>query len=173
MGTHYCGQTLKWSYKQQYINLSKPKYIPNVLSRYTPFLISSAPTYSQYQNAIQKDSSPKLNAQDTTTAQQIVGCLLYYTYALHNTLLVALYTISQTESKPATATKRLCDHLLKYCATKPNVDLHYNASKMILSIDSDASILGTPKAKSRIAGFSSFFPPYNHLSTMPLSMQQS
>ena len=46
-----------------------------------------------------------------------------------------------------------CRTLLDYCATYPNVFLRYNASDMILNIDSDAAYLVAPKARSRIAGY--------------------
>ena len=46
-----------------------------------------------------------------------------------------------------------CDHLLYYCAANPNVGLYCYASKMILSIESNASLLVALKAKSYIAGF--------------------
>ena len=82
-----------------------------------------------------------------------IGCLLYFVRALDNTLLVALNTISQLQSKLTTRTKMLCDHILNCCATKPNVELSYYASNTILSIDSDASFLVAPEAKSCIVGY--------------------
>ena len=102
-----------------------------------------------------------LNTQETTQIQQIIGCFLYYARALDNTLLVALNTISQTQANSTTTTTttttttKLCDHLLKYCATKPNVGLRHHASNMTLNVHSDAAFLVAPQAKSRIAG--SFF----------------
>ena len=96
--------------------------------------------------------------------QQIFGRLLYYTCALHNTLHVASNTISQTQAKPTTTTNKLCDHLLNYCTTKPNVGLRYIASNMTLVIHSDASFLVAPEAKSCIVGVFSLQQPL-HTST--------
>ena len=46
-----------------------------------------------------------------------------------------------------------CKRLLDYVATFSQVFLRYNASNMILNIDSDAAYLVAPEAKSRIAGY--------------------
>ena len=83
----------------------------------------------------------------------VIGCLLYYVGALDYTILVALNTLSLTQAKLTTKTKQLCNHQLNYCATYPNVGLRYQASAMILHIDSDASYLIVCKAKSRIVGY--------------------
>jgi hypothetical protein len=50
--------------------------------------------------------------------------------------------------------------LLNYCATHPNAIIRYTASDMVLHIESDASYLTAPKARSRAAG-------YHYLSSRP------
>ena len=65
---------------------------------------------------------------------------------MDNKLLGALNTISQTQTKPTTTTKQMCNHLLNYCGKYTNVGL----TKMILHVNSDASFLIAPEAKSRI-----------------------
>ena len=74
-GAHYYGLNIKWNYNQQYVDLSVPKYIPNVLQRFTiphkpistPFSLSAATSSSSYKNAIhQQDTSQLLNKQETT-----------------------------------------------------------------------------------------------------------
>ena len=44
---------------------------------------------------------------------------------------------SQTQAKSTTTTKTLCDHLLDYYATKPNVGLCYYASNTTIIIQHD------------------------------------
>ena len=95
-----------------------------------PFPLSATSASIPYKNTIQHDTSQSLNQQETTRIQQIIGCLLYYARVLDSTLLKAFNTISQTQEKPSTTTKKLCDHLLNCCATKPNVGLRYYASNM-------------------------------------------
>ena len=89
-----------------------PKYIPNVLQRFTiprkptstPFPLSATTSSTSYKNAIKQDTSQLLYKQETTQIQQIIGCFLYYACALDNTLHVALNTISQTQANPTTTT---------------------------------------------------------------------
>ena len=49
---------------------------------------------------------------------------------------------------------------MDYVYTYPNTFIRYNASDMVLHIDSDAAYLVAPKARSRVAG-------YFHLSNHP------
>jgi len=49
---------------------------------------------------------------------------------------------------------------LNYCATHPNATVRFHASDMILHVESDASYLSEPKARSRAAG-------YHYLSNKP------
>ena len=161
-GSHYCGFMWKWSYPAGFVDLTMPNYIRNVLNcfqqestqpTFTPFPIMYSLKQTQYQTAIQNDTSPLLNSTKTKKIQQVIGCLWCYAQSLDNTLLVALNTLSQTQAKPTTKTKQLCSHLLNYFATYPNVGLHYQVSAMILHIDSDASYPIAPEAKIRIAGY--------------------
>ena len=110
-------------------------------------MFSATLAHTPYKNVIQYDTAQPLNQQETTHIQQIVGCLLYYVCALDNNFRVVLNTIRQTLAKPATTTNKLCDHLLKYCATKPNEELHYYTSDMIIKIHSEASFLVIPPRK--------------------------
>jgi hypothetical protein len=45
------------------------------------------------------------------------------------------------------------NHLLDYCATHPDATTRFHSSDMILHVESDASYLSEPDAKSRAAGF--------------------
>ena len=46
-----------------------------------------------------------------------------------------------------------CNRLLNYIATFPNVFIRFHASDMVIHIDSDATYLIAPEARSRIAGY--------------------
>ena len=102
---------------------------------------------------MQPDTNPPLSAPNKTTVQQIIGCLLHYARALDNTMLIALNTTAQSQSNPAQHTAKLCQHLLDYCATYPNVGLRYHKNDMVLHIHSDALYLIAPYTKSRISGY--------------------
>jgi hypothetical protein len=68
-------------------------------------------------------------------------------------MLPALNEISSQQAKPTARTMSKVKHLLDYAATHPNATLHYQASDMVLHIDSDSAYLVLPKARSRAAGY--------------------
>ena len=69
--------------------------------------------------AITPDNSSKLNQKETSRIQQIIGSLLYYARATNHTILAALKTIAQTQSKYTKTIITLCNHLLNNCTTYP------------------------------------------------------
>ena len=164
-GKNFCGLEYKWDYKKQFIDVSLPKYVKKALQRlqHRP---SSSPQYSPQhhhpinysskgttQFAMQPDASPLLSPNETKWVQSVVGSFLYYSRALDSTLLTALNHIGTTQANPTQLTKQDCTRLMDYVSTYPDAYIRFHASKMILHIDSDASYLVLPKAKSRIAGY--------------------
>ena len=105
------------------------------------------------QLATQSDTSPPLNAKETTYVQSLIGSLLYHARALDASLLPALNSISAQQNKPTKKVKEKCERLLDYVATYPHPILRFYASDMILTAESDAAYLVLPKARSRAAGF--------------------
>jgi len=105
----------------------------------------------QYAKAI--DSAPYLDAKGIRRIQSIVGSCLYYCRAVDGTIHTALNDIGTQQAKPTTNTKIEADWLLDYLYTHPDAQLKFNASDMILWVDSDAAYLVKPGAKSRMAGF--------------------
>ena len=69
------------------------------------------------------------------------------------TLNTALNYIALSQAHPTENTKKKYIRLMDYVATYPDAYIRYNASDMILHVDSDAAYLVLPNAKSRIAGF--------------------
>ena len=162
-GTNYCGLTIDWHYDDGYVDISMPGYIQKVLHRYQHPQPSRAvntpheynvPVYGKrVQYAPPEDTSPLLDSAGTKYIQGVVGSLLYYARAIDSTLLTALNEISGKQARPTQHTKNAVHHLLNYVATHPHAVVRYYASDMILHIDSDASYLVLPGAKSRIAGY--------------------
>ena len=99
------------------------------------------------------DSAPYLDAKGIRRIQSIVGSCLYYCRALDGTIHPALNDIGTQQAKPTTNTKIEADWLLDYLYTHPDAQLKFNASDMVLWVDSDAAYLVKPGAKSRMAGF--------------------
>lgn len=113
-----------------------------------------APTYgARTQDAIPDDDTCTLDPKTINRTQQIVGTLLYYARAVDPTMLVALGTLAEEQTKGNPKTLAAVHQLLDYAATHPNAQLTYKASNMTLHIDSDASYLSLPKACSRAGGF--------------------
>jgi hypothetical protein len=84
--------------------------------------------------------------------QEIIGTLLYYGRAIDSTLLVALGTLASAQTNGTKATVNACKRLLNYCATHPDAVVRFQASDMCLHIDSDASYLSEPEARSGVGG---------------------
>ena len=67
-------------------------------------------------------------------------------------MLPALNTPAEQKSSPNKNTEAAITHLLHYAATNLAVIIQYKYSDMILHIDSDASFLSDPRARSRTGG---------------------
>ena len=66
---------------------------------------------------------------------------------------MAFNTIATQQENATQHTAMLVTHMLNYCATFPDAIFTYDASDMILHIQSDASYLSEPKAYSRGGGY--------------------
>jgi hypothetical protein len=162
-GARYCGLTLDWDYDKRTCDISMPGYIDRALQRFshpTPSKPQHSPhawqkpTYgTKVQYAPDPDSSPALDASDIKRVQEVLGTLLYYARAVDSTMLAAIGSIATQQTNGTQATMKAVTQLLNYCATHPDAVVRYFASDMILEIDSDASYLSAPKARSRAAGY--------------------
>ena len=125
----------------------------------------SEPAYGQkMQYAKSADTSPFLNTKELRRIQSIIGSCLYYGCAMDGTILTVLNDIGSQQSKPTENTKKEADWLLYYLHNHPNSILMFNASNMVLWVDSDAAYLVKLNTKSRMAGF-------YYLSTHPSKLQ--
>ena len=161
-GQRYCGMQLQWDYQKKHVDISMPDFIPQALTKFqhkepirpqhSPFMCTIQKYSTNSQVAKQPDTSPELPKDQTKRIQQIIGTLLYYARVVDSTLLVALCTLAQHQSKCTTKTWDRINHLLDYCATHPNEIVRFKASDMILKVHSDASYLSKHGAKSRVGG---------------------
>jgi hypothetical protein len=166
----YWGLTLVFDYINRTCDISSPGYIERALQRFqhpTPQRPQHAPhawvkphygVKTQY--APLADTSPPLDAADTKPVQEVLGTLLFYARAIDSTMLAAIGSIASQQAKGTKATMEAIIQLLNYCATHPIATIRYIASDMVLWVESDASYLTAPKARSRAAG-------YHHLSSRP------
>jgi hypothetical protein len=70
-----------------------------------------------------------------------------------STMLPAISTLATQQAKATTATMTGITQLLNYCASHPDATVRYVRSDMILHVESDASYLTAPKARSCAAGY--------------------
>ena len=81
-------------------------------------------------------------------------------------MLPALNTLAEQQSSPTKNTEAAITHFLYYAATNPSAIIQYKVSDMILHIDSDASYLSEPRARSRTGG-------HYYLSSLPNKPKKS
>jgi hypothetical protein len=101
------------------------------------------------------DDSPLLYDANKKQIQQVVGSFLYYAWAVHPTILMAISDIATQQEAPTENTKKLVNLFLNYMWTHLDTIICYRASDMILNVHSDAFYLSAPRAQSRTG--SSFF----------------
>ncbi len=162
-GLLYCGLKLDWDYKTRTVDLSMPGYVAAALKKFQhppPAKPQYAPhewiqpIYGQkVQAPTPTDDSPLLDPKEINRIQQVVGTLLYYARAVDSTMLVALGTLAEEQTKGTEQTATAVVQLLDYAATNPDAKFRYTASDMVLHIDSDASHLSLPQARSRAGGY--------------------
>lgn len=160
-GSSYLGFTINWNYKDGWVDISMPDYVPRALKllqhpdpikpQHAPHRWT-APAYGQKLQLANDDLTPLLSKAGITRVQQITGLFLYYSRGCDPTIAVALNEISTSQASPTQKTQDACNMLLDYLATHPNATIRYHASDMVLAICSDAAYLVLPKARSRAAG---------------------
>ncbi len=98
-----------------------------------------APQYgAKEQYTTEEDTSPLLNKEEAKYVQAVTGTLLYYAWAVDNTILPALSSIATKEAKLTEKAKATIKQLLDYCVTQEELVIAYKASKMILAVHSNA-----------------------------------
>ena len=162
-GTNYCGIDINWNYEEGWVDTDMTGYGQRGLTRFNHPKPSrpqhspskwTEPTYgAKVQMADGADTSEPLTAEGITRIQQIVGYYLYYGRAIDSTQLIALGTIGTAMSKATENTNKAVTHFLDYVATHPEATVRFYKSDMVLRIDSDASYLSEPNARSRVGGY--------------------
>ena len=158
-GAKYLGFSIAFDRALRTVTLTMPGYIAKVLQRFAPHLDTGAnspavyipPHYGVGQQTPYIDNSAPLSPSQTTTLQELVGALLYYARGVDVTILPAVTHLSSLQAHPTQDVLHASHRLLAYCSRFPNNALRYHACNMILHIQSDASYLSRPNARS-VAG---------------------
>jgi hypothetical protein len=139
-----------------------PGYIEKLLRKLRPLGIKSATTPAIYSAPNYKsakaqtatvDSSPLASPQQKYELQVIIGTLLYYARAVDPSILTAVHELGSVQSQPTLQDCKKAERLLQYVSVNQNGATRYYASTMQLQVQSDASYLCRPKARSVLGGF--------------------
>jgi Reverse transcriptase (RNA-dependent DNA polymerase) len=161
-GKLFTGISLKWNYDQRHVTLSMPGYVVAALEEFqhpTPTRREHQPyrhNPPKYDQKIQytdpEDTTEPFNAEGILRIQRITGKFQYYSRAVDPTMNVALSALASKQTKATQQTAQDAVKFLNYCHTHPDAAIRYHASDMILKVQSDASYLSEPQARSRAAG---------------------
>jgi len=149
-GATYCGMNLWWNYEHGYVDVSMNNYVKRALEKFkhAPPQRPHAPhawlepKYGKQGPPLptKQSTEPTLNDKETKRIQSISGTLNYYS-EIDPCIKLALNEITREQAKQPLTTKRRTEHLLDYLATNPDAKLRYNASDMILVLETDAACL--------------------------------
>ena len=137
-----------------------PGYITKVLTRFAPTLLQGAdspalyipPTYGAKAQKPCSDTTVLLDAPQRTRIQGIIGSLLFYARGVDPTILPAVNMIASLQANPTQSVSEATDRLLQYCARYPDNSVTLHACDMVLHVQSDASYLSRPNARSVAGG---------------------
>ena len=121
-------------------------------------IIQSRPDFNTHLTAginpvPEEDKAPKLDAKGKKLVQKIVGTFLYYGRAVETPTLVSLNDISAQQASPTEKKIKETHWLMDFLAFHPNATIRFFAGTMQLAVDSDASYLVAPGAKSSYTGY--------------------
>ena len=145
-GENFLGYKLRWNYLKNYVDISMPTYIPNLLKKlnykphknpqYSPheYVPINWTSHTNRQYAMEEDTSAFLSIPDTKYVQSAIGSLLYYGRALDGSILPTLSQIASKQATPTIKTKHQIQHLLDYINTYPTAYLRFHASDMELTV---------------------------------------
>ena len=159
-GSTYIGFTIAFDDTAHTVALTMPGYIDKVLQRFAPHIKNGAstpaiytpPSYGPLDHTVTNDLSSPLSPTAVKILQEQVGCLLYYARGVDATILPAVNHIASLQSNPTESVSAAMHRLLRYCSQFPNNALVFTACDMRLFIQSDASYLSRPKARSVAGG---------------------
>ncbi len=161
-GERYCKLIIKWDYVSKKVHLLMPSYIEKALKRFQhppPIILQDQlhhyfkKTYgAKFQVANPLNTSPPLNKAGKKFIQVVTGVFLYLVQAVDSTMLSTLSSLASKQAAPTERTIQKCLQFLDYTASQEEANITYQASNMRLTINSNASYLSEPKARSRAGG---------------------
>ena len=137
----YIGIALKWDYEKGMVQLSIPGYVCaslNAFQHEKPKRLQDSPyhwTQPIYgkNNHILSEKAPaeELDEHNKKRLQKIVGKLLYCARAIDPTLLMALNSLAEVQTKPTIETAKQITQFINNSATYPDAITECKKSGMI------------------------------------------
>jgi hypothetical protein len=161
-GSKYLGMNIDIDRENRHVTLSMPGYIDKLLRKVRPEGIKGAKTPSVYHPPNYKspaaqtatiDASPFATDIQKHELQVVVGTLLYYARTVDPSILTAVHELGSVQANPTTQDMKKVDRLLQYVSTHRQGATRFYGSNMQLQLQTDASYLCRPKARSVLGGF--------------------
>jgi hypothetical protein len=161
-GSKYLGMNITMDRIKRNVMLSMPGYVDKLLHKLRPLgvkpvttpAIYTAPNYkSPKAQTATVDTSPLATPEQKRELQVIIGTLLYYARTVDPSILTAVHELGSVQSSPTMHDRLKAERLLRYLSVNQNGATRFYASNMQLQVQSDASYLCRPKARSVLGGF--------------------
>ena len=161
-GSKYLGMDILVNRHDRYVTISMPGYIAKLLRKVRPNGIKGASTPGIYVPPNYKspkaqtatiDSSPLATKDQQHELQVVVGTLLYYARTVDPSILTAIHELGSVQAQPTVQDMKKVERVLQYVSTNQNGATRFYASNMQHQVQSDASFLCRPKARSVLGGY--------------------
>jgi hypothetical protein len=162
-GSKYLGMKISINRIQCHVTVSMPGYIEKLLRKVrpngikgaaTPGTIYHPPNYkSPKMQTATIDATPLATKIQQHELQVVVGTLLYYARTVDPSILTAIHELGSVQSQPTIQDMKKVDRVLQYVSTHQHGATRFYASNMQHQVQSDASFLFRPKARSVLGGY--------------------
>jgi hypothetical protein len=161
-GLKYLGMTITIDRSSRHVTVTMPGYIAKLLKRVRPNGVKKAHTPSVYVQPSYKtmtaqtatvDNSPRASTAQQHELQVVIGTMLYYARTVDPSVLTVVHELGSVQSRPTLNDIKKMERLLQYAASHQHHGIRFHASNMQLQIQSDASYLCRPRARSVLGGF--------------------
>ena len=161
-GSKYLGMNISIDRRARHVTLTMPGYIAKLIKRVRPNGLKRAHTPSVYVQPTYKtmtaqtatvDSSPRASPAQQLELQVVIGTMLYYARTVDPSVLTVLHELGSVQSRPTLNDLKKMERLLQYASSHQHHGIRFHASTMQLQMQSDASYLSRPFAKSVLGGF--------------------
>jgi hypothetical protein len=98
------------------------------------------------------DDTPMSTNKQKKQLQSVIGTSLYYSRTVDPSILTAVHELRSVQASPTIKDMLKMERLLQYLSTHRNCEVRYYASNMQLQVQSNASYLSRPRAKSVSGG---------------------